>query len=308
MRIEHLEYLIKVVENGSITSAANELYISPQGVSQALKQLEKDLSIALFSRKGNKLEPTRAGRLAYESGKKILATNNELRINLNLLRAAKNPNNSEKLTIFATHSANATYLPSVLSAFHKLYPFVKVHVVETDSKQVLEGLENRGKAVTLFGLPETVFQETLKKQAVAPYYHLLLKEKLRVYVAENSPLTSKSAITLEDLRHAPLVLYHTERRMFSELFHENEANFNIILSSSNHNICRTMVANDENAVGFTNRISENYTSQDRVVTKDFFPEVSMLFGYFLTNVDIEDKHILDLVNLIENEIDKIISL
>ena len=42
MRTEYLDYFVKVVEIGTISAAAELLYISPQGLSQAIQQLEKE--------------------------------------------------------------------------------------------------------------------------------------------------------------------------------------------------------------------------------------------------------------------------
>lgn len=307
MRIEHLEYLKKIVESGSIIAAAAELYISPQGLSQAIKQLEKELTVDLFNRTGNKLELTRAGRLAYESGKQILAISNELSINLNLLRAAENPAKAEHLNIFATHGTNATYLPNVLTEFHKICPSIRVRMVEMDSKRVLEGLESRAKAINLFGLPEPVFEDATAGLLDSIRFHLIAKVPLNVCISRHSPLASREFIALEDLLRAPLVLYHTERRMFADLFNENEADYNIILNSNNHNLCRTMIANDENAIGFTNILTEKYTPHGSVITKPFLPEVNMVYGYFLTNIREDNENIRVLIDLIHTELSRVLS-
>lgn len=50
LRIKQLEYLIKIAEAGSITQAAKELYISQPSLSNAMKELEKEMNISLFQR------------------------------------------------------------------------------------------------------------------------------------------------------------------------------------------------------------------------------------------------------------------
>ena len=66
MRTEYLDYFVKVVEIGTISAAAELLYISPQGLSQAIQQLEKELGAVLFCREGSKLHLTAAGSEAYD--------------------------------------------------------------------------------------------------------------------------------------------------------------------------------------------------------------------------------------------------
>ena len=55
MRTEYLDYLVKVVEVCTLTGAASQLYISPQGMSHAMQQLEHDFSTTLFYKKNNRL-------------------------------------------------------------------------------------------------------------------------------------------------------------------------------------------------------------------------------------------------------------
>lgn len=60
MRIEYCSYILKTAELGSITRAAEYLFISQQGLSRAIKAVEQELGVSLFSRSGNQLVPTLA--------------------------------------------------------------------------------------------------------------------------------------------------------------------------------------------------------------------------------------------------------
>ncbi len=48
MNINELKYFIKVADQQSLSKAANELYISYQGLSKSLKSLETELNCSLF--------------------------------------------------------------------------------------------------------------------------------------------------------------------------------------------------------------------------------------------------------------------
>ena len=65
MRIDHLQYFLKVAETGSISAAAQQLFISQQGISDALKRVEAEWGITLFHR-------AKTGVTLTTSGKKIL--------------------------------------------------------------------------------------------------------------------------------------------------------------------------------------------------------------------------------------------
>ena len=74
MTLKQLKYLISIVDNGlNITSAAERLYTSQPGISKQLKQLEAELGVQLFTRKGKSLSAiTPAGQEVVARARKIL--------------------------------------------------------------------------------------------------------------------------------------------------------------------------------------------------------------------------------------------
>lgn len=72
MRIESLELFLSVAEHGSVSRTAKQHFISQQGVSSALKVLEKELGTPLFTRGGPKLELTERGRAIASEAQRIV--------------------------------------------------------------------------------------------------------------------------------------------------------------------------------------------------------------------------------------------
>lgn len=62
MNIEYLRYFLDVAQTKSITKAAKLNFISPQGMSRAMGELEKELDCKLLERFSNKLELSELGR------------------------------------------------------------------------------------------------------------------------------------------------------------------------------------------------------------------------------------------------------
>lgn len=65
MNLTQLIYFVMVVDNGSITKAAQQAYITQAAVSKTIKQLEEELHVELFTRKGRSIQLNREGRLFY---------------------------------------------------------------------------------------------------------------------------------------------------------------------------------------------------------------------------------------------------
>lgn len=72
MQLESLSLFLAVIESGSITKAAQRLYITPQGASSAIKTLEKQIGVTLFERKGQTLELTPKGSKVAQEAEKIV--------------------------------------------------------------------------------------------------------------------------------------------------------------------------------------------------------------------------------------------
>lgn len=61
MRIESLAYFLEIAQAGSFSLAARRLYVSQQGLSKAVKALERELDVVLFERAGKRIRLTEAG-------------------------------------------------------------------------------------------------------------------------------------------------------------------------------------------------------------------------------------------------------
>lgn len=72
MRLNQLEYFLKVVECGSITKAAQELYLSQPSLTKAIASLEAEYNIKLFSRKVKGISLTAEGREFLEHARNIM--------------------------------------------------------------------------------------------------------------------------------------------------------------------------------------------------------------------------------------------
>lgn len=76
---ERLKRFAVIVDAGTFTKAARELHTSQPALSMAIQKLEHELKTKLIEHKGRGFVLTSAGRLAYESGKRILREGRQLK-------------------------------------------------------------------------------------------------------------------------------------------------------------------------------------------------------------------------------------
>ena len=93
MNTKHAQYMLTVLQEGSITNAAKKLYVSQPSLSQMIKLVENNLGAPIFNRNTDPITLTFAGEKYIEAAKQILT------INQNLAREIQEINEEEHGTI-----------------------------------------------------------------------------------------------------------------------------------------------------------------------------------------------------------------
>lgn len=135
-----LDTFSKAAELGSFTAAGKHLGLTQAAVSQRIQVLEKNLSVALFQRRGGRVYLTGQGQSLYEYAQKILDLHRQAREEVT---GRESPIAGE-LLLAASSIPGEYLLPGILAVFRKQYPDIVVRAGQTDSLDVLTQIE-RGK-------------------------------------------------------------------------------------------------------------------------------------------------------------------
>ena len=76
MNTQLLKYAVEVEKTGSISKAAENLYINQPRLSKAIRELENIYGITVFKRTSKGVVPTKNGEMFLDFAKKILCTSN----------------------------------------------------------------------------------------------------------------------------------------------------------------------------------------------------------------------------------------
>ena len=139
-----------VAKSGSLTKAAEELYISQPAVSRSIKQLETQLGITLFTR------THRGMQLSANGGKLIFA---EVEKALNLLSDAENRITEMKTSATGTIRIGASdtifeyFLADKIVEFHERFPAVKFELLADITPDTIEKLKAEKCDVAFVNLP-----------------------------------------------------------------------------------------------------------------------------------------------------------
>lgn len=98
MTLQQLKYVITVAETGTITEAANKLYISQPSLTNAVHELEKEMNIVIFNR-------TNKGISLSKEGEDFLGYARQVLEQAAILEDKYKKHDGRKKTILCVHTA-----------------------------------------------------------------------------------------------------------------------------------------------------------------------------------------------------------
>ena len=140
MNIKHIQYVLTVLREGSITGASKKLYVSQPALSQTIKQIEQDLGASIFDRTTDPISLTFAGQKYVEAAQQMLDIDRNLRAQI----AEMKDEIHGRIRVGISVQRGLQLLPHVIPEFARLYPFVKVELIEHGS-DTLERMTAEGQ-------------------------------------------------------------------------------------------------------------------------------------------------------------------
>lgn len=234
MNFQQLRIIRETVRcNFNLTEVAQTLFTSQSGVSKHIKDLEDELGITLFVRRGKRLLGlTDPGRELIEIVERLLLDAN------NIKQLAEQFSNSEEgsLTIATTHTQARYVLPPIVSEFKKLFPKVHLAIHQSRPTEIVQALQS-GQAD--IGIATEALGDT-HNLATFPFYNW----NHAVVVPEGHELAKAPYLTLEQLASYPIITYYegmTGRHHIDEAFNEAGLKPDIVISALDSDVIKTYV-------------------------------------------------------------------
>ncbi|MEE9350633.1 MAG: LysR family transcriptional regulator [Thiotrichaceae bacterium] len=176
----------------SHTRAAEKLHMTQPAVSMQMKQLEENMGVDLFERRGRSIVLSAVGEELREYSTDIIQSYN------NMLAFAERVKGHETghLTISVATTANH-FSTRILSAFSKKYPEVTISLDVTNRQRILQQLDNYEPDLVIMGEP--------------PKGHGLISEQfmpnpLVIIAPPDHPFAKKKGMNIKDLDNQKFVV------------------------------------------------------------------------------------------------------
>lgn len=139
MDTRQLKYIIAIAENGSISKAAEKLFITQSGLNQQLIRIEKDLGASLFERTTHSLRVTEAGAYFLNYARESIHQEERMR---DMLRDV-NDGSVGTIRLNLAMEQGIELFCQIFPAFHAKYPNIEFkledHIVYDQYRYLMEG-------------------------------------------------------------------------------------------------------------------------------------------------------------------------
>lgn len=193
-----LHTFLVIVDEGSITRAAERLLLRQPTVSNALKRLEEQLGRRLIDRGHGRFEPTEYGAVLYRECREICGT-------IGRLAQTLEHSASELTGDLHIHMASHVVFPPLdqaLADFHTRHPQVTLEIEIATSSNVIDAVLAKTATLGICLVHERHPQLE---------YRLLFREHFGFFCGPNHSLFGRRDLQLEDLRGESFVSFKTDQ-------------------------------------------------------------------------------------------------
>jgi len=191
--IKQIQYFLQIVEDGSFSVAAEDLYISQSSLSKQIIALEKELGVLLFDRSNRKISITPAGKTFLKYARQF--QENYSNMQEDLVKHKDSP----ALSIITIPVIAQYGITNYIAKFQSTHPDIPFTLEEREAEEILPCLNKR-----LFELAFLRDNYLNKEQ-----YDFLevSQDKLLVVLSRQHPLASREAIALEELKGENFIMF-----------------------------------------------------------------------------------------------------
>jgi len=220
------------VKCGSLSAAAEALYITQPAVTKQIQQLHATYGIKLLNRFGKKMVLTDAGEVLYDFASKIF----EAEIQAEEILRDFQQRKSGRIRIHASESFGAYYLPFMVNLFRKKYPTPIQISVNIFPNPVV--IENTAKLETDLGFVSYPLEH--KKLLVRE----VLEDRLVLIAPPSHPLSRKKVLQPRHLEGQPIIMHEKgsgTRDIIDAFLRNNNLSVSISLELSNNEAIKRAV-------------------------------------------------------------------
>lgn len=261
MTLQQLKYIVMIADTGTISEAANKLFISQPSLTKSLRELEKEMGISIFDRTNKGISISRDGEVFLGYARQVLEQVALLEEKYNKYSGGK-----QQFSISTQHYSFAinAFVELIKEYGSEDYDF---SLRETQTYEIIDDVSRMKSEIGILYLNsfnETVLKKIIKANDLK--FTELFTAKPHIFVSIGNPLSKKTSVTMDDLEGYPYLSFeqgeHNSFYYSEEIFStvERKKNirvrdratlFNLLIGLNGYTICSGVIdeeLNGENIV------------------------------------------------------------
>ncbi|MCD8124098.1 MAG: LysR family transcriptional regulator [Lachnospiraceae bacterium] len=202
MTLNQLSYIITIAETGSLNRAAEQLYVSQPSLSNAVKELEKELGVTLLYRSGRGVTLTNDGAEFLHYAKEIYRQYEDL-----IKRYGKGGSYKKKFAVSTQHYSFAVkaFVDMAQEYDMSKYEFA---IRETRTQEVISDVSTLKSEIGILYLND-FNRKAMEKMLAAAHleFHSLVNCRAYVYLWRGHPLAGETSICFKQLAPYPCLAF-----------------------------------------------------------------------------------------------------
>lgn len=187
MTLQQLKYVVALDTHRHFVKASESCHVAQSTLTLQVKKLEEQISVVLFDRSSQPLEPTPMGELFITKARRILREVDELK---NIVNDDRNQMQGDfKLGIIPTLAPNL--LPLFIADFIAQHPNTTLVIEELQSEEIIEKLENKQLDIGILATP--LHEPNLREEPV--FY-----EPFLIFTDADNELLQREVIGVNQLK------------------------------------------------------------------------------------------------------------
>ena len=251
MTLIQLKYILTIAETKSLNKAAEQLYVSQPSLTNALKELEKEIGITIFFRSGRGVTLTNDGVEFLTYARELYHEYEQL-----LHRYTEGGSYKKKFAVSTQHYSFAVnaFVDLIKQYGQEEYDF---SLRETQTYEIIEDVARLRSEIGILFLNdfnEAVLSKLLKSHDLE--FHQLFVASPHVFISRKHPLAGNSIITNEELEEYPYLSFeqgeHNSFYFSEEIFSDFERRknirvrdratlFNLLIGLNGYTVCSGVI-------------------------------------------------------------------
>ncbi|MFQ6023434.1 MAG: LysR family transcriptional regulator [Acidiferrobacterales bacterium] len=232
-RLKQLRAFCYAAQTGSISKAAERLFLSQPSVSLQIQALERELGIALFERRGPNIKLTPEGDMLYELALPLVQGMDSLP---ETFAAQRGKLETGALNIAAGESTILYILPEPMRRFAESYPGIRLKLHNVTGRDGLAMIRADEVDFAVGSMPPEVPDDIT--------YHPIFSYATVLITPRDHPLADKKDIKLEDISPYGLIFpprHLSTWRMVDLVFKQHDVSYSVALEAGGWEVIKKYV-------------------------------------------------------------------